>query len=316
MKVLLIEKNKGRIYKSESMVRALFNLELKHNDEGAPIVDGAFISISDTKNFWACSLCDHPIGIDIEEAVRTVKLLTAKKLHKSERDHLAVLSEGSSEWKEEFLSIWVRKEAYMKLTGKGLGLGPASFSVIDTGLAQSIKYKKIYIGFAGDEECSVSMAEYDAPFEQTCLEAAAALLDARMYSVSELSKKLRLKGYGKDDIDEALMKLKDYGYADDEHYASLYAEKLAGEGKGPLKIEAELLKKGIGRSLAKSTASVYREDQKTNALAAAQKLLKNVDPGTIEKQEREKYLARIARKLSSLGYESSVIYDIIDKLRL
>lgn len=316
MRVFIVEKSKGKIYKSESMVRTLFNYELSHDEDGAPYVEGACISISDTKNFWACSVCDHPIGIDIEEASRTVKAAVAKRLHKDERAYLSVLTEESSEWKEEFLSIWVKKEAYMKLKGEGLKMGLASFSVIDTGLAKSKKYKRLFVGYAGDSECEISMAEYDAPFEKSCLESASDMLDARMYTEAELSKKLMQKGYSKEDIDEAMLKLKDYAYINDENYAKAYAEKLARDGKGPVKIEMELVKKGIERSLAKVAAAQYKEDQKPKALDAAQKVLKNVDLKSLEREEREKYLAKVARKLSSLGYESGVIYDTIDKLRL
>ncbi len=315
MKIFIVEKSKGKAYKSESMVRTLFNYELTHNDEGAPCIEGAYISISDTKSFWACSVSDHPIGIDIEETSRTVRSAVVKRLHRDEKAYLSVLSEGSNEWKDEFLSIWVRKEAYMKLKGKGLKMGLESFSVIDSDIAKSIKYKRLFVGFAGDPECEVAVAEYDAPFEKSCLESAVDLLDARMYTEAELSKKLLQKGYSGEDIDEAMLKLEEYAYINDEHYANAYAEKLARDGKGPVKIETELAKKGIERSLAKAAASPYKEDQKTKAYEAAQKVLKNIDLKSLEMEKREKCLAKVARRLSASGYESGVIYDTINRLR-
>ena len=133
MNILFLEKNKYRVYKSEQIVEALLGKMLTH-ENGAPKMEGAYISISDTKNYWCCAVSENPVGIDIEEFSRTVKPALAKKLHSKEQEYLSALSPGGSEWREEFLSIWVRKEAFMKLKEEGLRMGLASFSVIDDGI--------------------------------------------------------------------------------------------------------------------------------------------------------------------------------------
>ena len=173
MKIHLIKKEKGRVYRSEDMVRALFGLELAHDEGGAPFLrseEGAaerFVSITDTKNYWACAVEGSRIGLDMEEAGRAVKPAVAKRFHKDEQAYLAVLSEGGREWTEEFLSIWTRKEAWAKYCGKGLKLPFSEFSVLDGALPApeqensakgqadqlvpvvSFAYKNLVFGIAG-----------------------------------------------------------------------------------------------------------------------------------------------------------------------
>ncbi|MBQ2311366.1 MAG: 4'-phosphopantetheinyl transferase superfamily protein, partial [Firmicutes bacterium] len=136
MKIHLIRKEKGKVYKSADIVDALFGYGLDHDDDRAPHLtgpgsEGLYISISDTVNYWACCIEPHKAGLDMEESSRRVKPAIARKLHKAEQEYLSVLSEGGSEWTEEFLSIWTRKEAWSKYKGAGLSLGFSSFSVLD-----------------------------------------------------------------------------------------------------------------------------------------------------------------------------------------
>ena len=315
MKISVVEKLKGRKYKSEEIIRTLFKLELSHNDKGAPVVDEGFISISDTKNYWACAVSDVPIGLDIEECGRKILPSVAKRLHKDEREYLAPLSEGGSEWNNEFLSIWVKKEAYMKLLGEGLRAGLSSFSVIDTGLAESFMFKKLFVGIAGEQDYTIEFVNYDAPFEKSCMEAAADILDRGIITASELRKKLSAKGYGEKETEEAILKMAEYGYVNDSHFAEVLAQRLARAGKAPRRIELELCKKGIDRETAKAAACAYRDNAKESAAEITEKMLKGIDLKGLEKDEKEKKLAKIARKLASLGYESPLIYDILDKLK-
>ncbi|MCQ2553047.1 MAG: RecX family transcriptional regulator [Clostridia bacterium] len=304
MNILFLEKNKYRTYKSEQIVEEILGKKLIHVN-GAPKIDDGFISISDTKNYWCCAISENPVGVDIEEFSRVVKPNLAKKLHPSEQDYLSALAPGSSEWREEFLSIWVRKEAFMKLKEEGLRMGLSSFSVIDDGITQSFIHKKLFVGIAGDPDYSIKWVEYDAPFIQSCLDCAAGFLDTRTYSEAELRNKLKERTYPDEDIDYAIEKLLEYGYINDALYAQNWADKLANSGKAPRRIEYELMKKGLSKELAKDAASSYKENSREAAMEIALKY----------KAETEKDLAKIGRKLSSLGYEATIIYDILSRLR-
>lgn len=305
MKISIVKKEKGRIYKSDYIVRNLLGAELSHDEKGAPHIDGGFISITDTRNYWACAVSDNPVGLDMEEASRLVKPAVAKRFHPEEIAYLAGLDESSSEWKEEFLSIWVKKEAYMKLAGEGIRMGLNKFSVMDDNTAKCFRIKDLFVGIAGCQSCEYEFVKIDAPFEKSCLESAAAMLDIRMHSSGELRKKLADKGYPKDEIDEAIEKLREYSYVNDEEYAGIYAKKLAAQGKAGRRIEYELMKKGIDKSVAKEASAGLSESSFDAAMRVAGSM----------KCQTEKDLARIGRKLASLGYETSVIYDILSKLK-
>ena len=90
-----------------------------------------FVSVSDTKSRWAMLAADRPCGLDVEENSRNLTVATAKKLHPLEQQYLSGLEPLGSEWRSEFLNIWVRKEAYMKFCGEGLRMGLSKFSVLD-----------------------------------------------------------------------------------------------------------------------------------------------------------------------------------------
>ena len=359
MTIYLIKKEKGRIYESEAIVRTLFGLELSHNKDGAPLLGGELhISISDTKNYWACALEPFPVGIDMEEKDRVVKPAVVKRLHKDEQAYLGALSEGGREWTEEFLSIWTRKEAYAKYAGKGLALGFAKFSVLEGRVGGSVpvrsfEYKKLVFGIAGADSAEVVVKDYAAPMEKPALDYAAGLLDSRAYSESALLEKLTDRGYSLAESEEAIEKLKSYGYVDDEAYAKALARRGSESGKGSRRIAAELQSKGVAKDLAREAAAEYKDGEYPKALELARKLAEKAgwpgrgglsdyaaDPAFSDGSEpasgiglapderlsreqkedlyeqRRKLAGKISRKLSALGYEASIVYAVLEELGL
>ncbi len=342
MKISLIRKERGRVYKSADIVRALFGFELDHDGERAPHLkgpgsEGLFISVSDTVNYWACCIEPHPVGLDMEERSRVVKLRVAKKLHKDEQQYLAALSEGGSEWTEEFLSIWTRKEAWSKYKGVGLSLDFSSFSVLDGSLegvpVAGFTYRNLVFGIAGDDKATVQRAEYDAPFKKNALDYAAGLLDARAYSSAELKKKLESRGYVAEEISEALEKLKDYGYINDGAYAENMVRRGSEQGKSSRRVKAELKLKGIDPDAAGEAAEELKEGDYARALKEAEKILEKAgglpyasredDIGRTEEArervreayaKRQKIYGKISRRLAALGYEASVIYSVLEEI--
>ncbi|MBR0416646.1 MAG: RecX family transcriptional regulator [Firmicutes bacterium] len=311
MQIYLIKKQKNRIYKSEAMVLAVSGKKLTHDEKGAPLVDEGFVSISDTKNYWACAFSDRPVGIDIEELSRSVSPSVVKRLHEAERKYLEPLSEGSSEWKEELLTIWTRKESYAKFTGKGLAEGFRSFCVLDEW--QDTLETKLFSGrykgliYSSTEEAEIRETAYDAPMNKSALEAGADILDMFGCSASTLKKKLLGRGYTEEEAGEAVDKLLERGFLNDSEYARSLAQKYTARGYSSRRIELELKRKGVSPEDAREEAVKHREGDRQRAEAAAEKLLKGADPD-------QKLKTKIAGKLSSLGYETSIVYDIIQKL--
>lgn len=94
--------------------------EISVTEQGKPyFADGGWhFSISHTKNHVFCVLSQKPVGIDAEEADRDVSLHLADKiLSLKEKQRY----ESSVDKHAALLKLWVLKEAYAKLCGRGLG---------------------------------------------------------------------------------------------------------------------------------------------------------------------------------------------------
>lgn len=107
--------------------------------------------------------------------------------------------------------------------------------------------------------------------KKEALQAALRFLSIRPRSVSELTGKLRQKGFEASDIDEAIGFLIDSGYLDDEKFARMLAEsRIRNKSWGPRKIRFELASKGISEEIIKK-ALAGSTDETATALDAFRK---------------------------------------------
>ena len=75
-------------------------------------------SISHTKSHVFCALSEKPIGIDAEETDRNANLQLAEKiLSPAEKARF----DASADKRKALLRLWVLKESYAKLCGRGFG---------------------------------------------------------------------------------------------------------------------------------------------------------------------------------------------------
>ena len=100
----------------------------------------------------------------------------------------------------------------------------------------------------------LSVEEQDALVaEDERVRARIAALDYLSYKARtemEVERKLREKGFGEIAIAEAVTRLGELGYLDDEAYARAYARaRLSGRGHGPTRIRADLRKRGVANGL-------------------------------------------------------------------
>jgi regulatory protein len=144
-----------------------------------------------------------------------------------------------------------------------------------------------------------------------CRDTALSFLEHRERSAFEVKAHLVAKGFEEDEIEEELHHLKELRYVDDARYCSDYIRYGAGKGRGPVRLQHELSEKGIDAELIREALdeSFDRQTENDAALKEANKLLKEQDG-----RPDEKTLAKIGRKLNSLGYHSDVIYNIIRKV--
>jgi regulatory protein len=97
-------------------------------------------------------------------------------------------------------------------------------------------------------------------------ESALRLLAKRDHSREEVRRKLRAKGFGPEEIEEALQRLETRGILDDGRYAQRLAFYLAQEKLfGPQRINQKLFQKGIPADLIQQAMAKAEEGLATNA---------------------------------------------------
>ena len=163
---------------------------------------------------------------------------------------------------------------------------------------------------AGRRRCSAS-------------EAAMRKLSARMRTEQEIRDILKRAAYDDEEIEAAIAELVGYGYLNDERYCGEYFLYAKARGKADARIVRELAQKGISAETARNVIEDLRAeeaddegravDDHATALAVARKMLRNQwdDGKTVD----DRFLARVGRRLAGLGYDGSVIYDILGRLR-
>ncbi len=86
-------------------------------------------SVSHSGDWWGCLMAEEPVGFDLEVCRKKVSYERISERFFTEEEHDWILSLGQ----EAFFEVWVRKEAYVKFLGTGLGEGLSSFTVIGNG---------------------------------------------------------------------------------------------------------------------------------------------------------------------------------------
>lgn len=137
---------------------------------------------------------------------------------------------------------------------------------------------------------------------------------------------LRRKEFASEEIEAALEFLREYKYVDDRHYCRSYYIEACGKGRGRRRIEQDLAAKKVSRNLIRKTLDEFLSEEnpdyddlmreilpeKERALKTAIKLLTNqLESG---KEADKNFMAKVGRRLMSLGYGSDIIYATIGTL--
>lgn len=128
-------------YLLKKMVKELYGREeftLAFNENGKPMLDFCFFSISHSGDYAVCAVSDSPVGVDIEH-MKSFK----------QRDKYMLFTLRESEYVNEcdcqnrFYTLWTRKEAYVK--AKGGVISDAAKTELVTSV---FKLKDNYDGFS------------------------------------------------------------------------------------------------------------------------------------------------------------------------
>lgn len=137
----------------------LCQLHVDHS--GKPYLSGLSLdfSISHSGSYWACVFSHKRCGLDIQETRKINYEAIAKRFY-SPDEISYVMKTGAS----GFFDIWVRREAYGKMTGEGFFCNPPSFADKGNKLHRTVKYqRKNYYLIEPDFRGAVSLIEDGFP---------------------------------------------------------------------------------------------------------------------------------------------------------
>lgn len=135
---------------------------------------------------------------------------------------------------------------------------------------------------------------------------AVSLLSRRDHSEKELMRKLKEKGYA-EGAEEAISKLKNSGYVDDERFCRLYVSELIRlKGYGKRRVEQELYLKGVSRDIISLVLEEITFDTEALSDIIRRKYL--------SKMKDEKGKQRAINALMRLGYSYREIRDALSDL--
>ena len=123
------------------------DIEISENGKPYFANSDIYFNYSHSKNYIACAVSNHEVGIDIEETTRYITNRVSKKYLENENES------------DKKLEKWVKKEAYSKLKGLGLLM---NFQTINL---DEISNKNLLIS-NGDYVCSIYSDCEDAVFKE------------------------------------------------------------------------------------------------------------------------------------------------------
>jgi len=154
------------------------------------------------------------------------------------------------------------------------------------------------------------------PPERKAYDVGLDLLSRREHAGSELRGKLRQRGYTNIDIEEALSKLKEGGYLNDDRAASARARTLFRKGYGESYVRSDLAHKGLKPGT--EVLSDARSDSGTTANTVLESLiekkLRGIDAKALSRDERYKLERKILSSVMRKGFSLSEAKSIFARL--
>ena len=169
------------------------------------------------------------------------------------------------------------------------------------------------------------LEHFDKQLEK-CKNTALRYITARVKTEGQVADYLKKKGFDGESIEIAIEYLKEYNYVNDRDYCIAYFKEACRKGKGRRRIQQELLNKKVNKSVIKDSLDEYiSEDnpdyqdmldevgsEKDRALEVGRKMLRqHLEDG---KEVDKNFMAKVGRRLMSLGYDSSILYSVIGTL--
>lgn len=178
-------------------------------------------------------------------------------------------------------------------------------------------------GFGRGKEEEITGAEAEKKTKKTrrtAKDEALYFLEFRARTLKEVERRLQEKEYTEEERRECLDFLIECHFVDDLDYCFRYVEHSIEKGRGPGRIRQELAQKGVsGEIIGQGLGELYDlKRQKETALIQAAKALnlRDMSGGQVREADlTEKELAKAARRLAAQGFSSSVVYEVLGRLK-
>ena len=131
------------------------------------------------------------------------------------------------------------------------------------------------------------------------------LLARREHGVIELSRKLKIKGFDADLVDEAVAKLLSDNLVSDQRFCESMIHSRFNRGNGPVKVRYELQNKGVAEHVVDSVM----EDLLPDWQQSLSKLIKKKYDGQLSGVPAERI--KQVKFLASRGFPHDMIYSVI-----
>ena len=133
-------------------------------------------------------------------------------------------------------------------------------------------------------------------------------IEKSLKTQKQLQTYLKEKGFLQESIDDAVQKLKEYGYIDDKVYAENYT-KTYKDKKGKIKLKFDLLSKGVAADVIEEALQEFVDEDEQ--YAACEKLLKKY---VKNKPQDVKLKSKAYAHLFSKGFSGDIISRAIGKV--
>lgn len=146
---------------------------------------------------------------------------------------------------------------------------------------------------------------------------AASYLNVKPRTRMQLIKHLKSKGIDEDAALEAVDELEQYHFIDDVEYSKMYFRYGFDKGRGIERIRRELSQKGVADDVIDEAYEQLEDvpDQYEAAMDIAEAMIDDADVKAMSYEERRKLQAKVGRRLTSRGFSSDIVYDIINRIR-
>lgn len=133
----------------------------------------------------------------------------------------------------------------------------------------------------------------------------------RDHTVYEMSKHLKEKEFDQFEIDKVISELLELKYLDDYNYCRKYMPYSAGKGKGKEKIKMELVQKGIEKHIIEEAMIDEETEGELLSISEFERALFQGEKALCNQEITEKTLAKVGRRLSTLGYSTDIVYKVM-----